>query len=117
MLPPTTTSSALQDATQIDDLMLPAETFDDPMSVASSSALEAPPRAKRTRRDEPVGMQAKAAEEAADIVAFEAGIPTGIRFLTIQGMRGSGCSTAGDSMREFFTEAGVPVINTAATAF
>ncbi len=56
-------------------------------------------------------MQAKAAQEAADVNAFEAGIPTGIRFLTIQGMRGSGISFAGESMREFFTEAGVLVVN------
>ena len=62
-------------------------------------------------------MQAKAAEEAADIVAFEAGIPTGIRFLTIQGMRGSGCSTAGEHMFEFFTNAGVPVINIDVNSF
>ncbi len=115
MLPPTTTSIAFQDARQLDDVMQPEETVDAPMSAASSSAHEAPPRAKRTRTDEPVGMQAKAAQEAADINAFEAGIPTGIRFLTIQGMRGSGCSTAGESMREFFTNAGVPVVTVTST--
>ena len=62
-------------------------------------------------------MQAKAAQEAADVNAFEAGIPTGIRFLTIQGMRGSGISFAGESMREFFTEAGVLVVNIDVNSF
>ncbi len=97
---------------------LPVGTVDAPMSAASSSAYEvATPRDKRKRTTEPVEMQAKVEKEAADINAFEAGIPTGIRFLTIQGMRGSGCATAGATMREFFTDVGVPVINIDVNSF
>ncbi len=117
MLPPTTTSGTLQGATQIDDLMLPAEAIDELMSVASSSAIVAPPRAKRTRRVEPVGLPDKAAEEAADILELEAEIPLGIRFLTIQGMRGAGCTAASEGIVEFLLEAGVPVVNIDVNSF
>ncbi len=111
MLPPTTTSGTLQDATQLDDLMLPTEAKDAPMSVASSSPIEAPPEAKRPRRAEPVVVLDKAAQEAADVLELDEGIPLGIRFLTIQGMRGAGCTSASGQIVEFLLDGGVPVIS------